>query len=266
MLNEASKVLDHGYVKYVAHMGSEEGIIEAARMSTGKGFEGWEKDINLLSFLYRNKHMTPFEMCELAIEVSAPISVAREWMRSRTQSYNEFSARYSVMPDVHYLPPPERMVKQATANKQASGTELIDRHADVIHNMFKDEQKILYSTYQYALDQGLAKEVARLNTPVSRYTKFRAKANLRNWLQFLDLRLRKNAQLEIRVFADEVAKLINLLFPKVYALFLDHTLNAVTFSATEIAVLRANLSGHAITTGAMSKKEGEEFMAKLLQP
>ena len=235
------KVLDHGYVKYIDAMGNDESIIEAARMSTNGGFVSWEPyeghpkgDAGLLSYLYRNQHMTPFEMCDLIIEVRAPIFVAREWMRSRTQSYNEASARYAVMPDWHYIPEIDRMVKQSSGNKQAGGVERLSVvDSIVVQDTIASEQRRIYEGYSQALDKGLAREVARINTPVSRYTKFRAKANLRNWLQFLHLRMAENAQMEIRVYANAVAELVKEFWPRTYALFEEHTLHGKHLSRTE---------------------------------
>lgn len=243
---EPIKCLNHGYVKYVAHLdvahlGTDASIIDAARMSTNGGFVSWEPyeghpkgDEGLLSYLYRNQHMTPFEMCELVVEVQAPIFVVREWHRHRTFSYNEASARYAVMPDLHYLPPMERMVKQDQKNKQAGAAELLNEEdARGAIRLMEEEQTYLYRDYSGMLDAGLAREVARINTPVSRYTRFRAKANLRNWLGFLHLRMAENAQQEIRVFANAVAEIVKLLWPRTWALFEEHTLYGMHLSRTE---------------------------------
>lgn len=230
---EEIKVLDHGYVRYVAHMGSDEAIIEAARMSTGKGFEGWEKDARLLEFLYKNKHLTPFEMCELAIEVQAPIMVFREWHRHRTQSYNEFSARYAQMPDLHYLPEPGRVQKQSAANRQGSAEPVSPQEAEMILGNLRSQQRDVYYAYDQWVQSGVAKEIARLNTPVSRYSKMRAKTDLRNWLGFLLLRMAPNAQWEIRQYANAVAAIVKELWPRTYKLFEEHDLYGRHLSRTE---------------------------------
>lgn len=285
------KVLDHGYVRYIEHMGKDETVIEAARMSTGRGFVDWDPyktctkcgiiqkavgdlkfgttfylddapavephehewknepgDANLLDFLYRHKHMTPFEMGELHIEVQAPIFVFREWHRHRTQSYNEFSARYSAMPNLHYMPPIERFAKQSTDNKQGTGTQLVD-YAGEWRQSVEVEQQDIFNNYDGMLRAGVAKEVARINTPVSRYSKMRAKANLRNWLGFLMLRMEGGAQWEIRQYANAVGEIVKDLWPRVYALFEEYDFYATRFSRTEMDVLRGmledwgNLSG-----------------------
>lgn len=230
--------LDHGYVKYIDHLGNDETVIESARMSTNKGFQGWDKDINLLDYLYRNHHMSPFEMCELIVEVKVPLFVAREWHRHRTFAYNELSARYAQMPDEHYLPI-DRLTKQSKTNNQSSSDETFpDEFINGAITDFKEEQELIYENYSRLLYNGVAKEIARINTPVSRYTKFRAKANLRNWFHFLDLRMRESAQYEIRVYANVVASIIKELFPRSYNLFEEYDLYAENMSKSEIQLLK----------------------------
>jgi thymidylate synthase (FAD) len=256
VLTDATLVLDHGYVQFVESWGSDARIVEAARMSTGKGFLGWGTascdacggsfsraapscpkcgdanklsysepgDEKLLRFLYENKHATPFEMAGLVIEVQAPIFVFREWHRHRTQSYNELSARYTPLPNVNYVPSVERLMMNAgTSNKQAgtvAGAEtLSERAAEDFRNSLRhnyDEQEELY---QWALKIGVPKELARVHLPVGRYSRMRASANLRNWLAFLTLRMAPNAQWEIRQYANAVGDVIAEKFPRTWELF-----------------------------------------------
>ncbi len=243
------KVLDHGYVRYMGHLGTEEDIIRAARMSTQKDFIGWDDhydnldnpgvskwikgDKNLLEYLYKNHHMTPFEMLDLRIQVKAPIFVFREWHRHRTQSYNEMSARYIQMPNEHYLPEPRL---QDTKNKQGSVSMLAGDSLSFQMSM-EAEQHQIYENYDRWIEFGVAKEIARVNTPISRYSIMWAKANLRNWLQFLQLRMAPNAQWEIRQYANAVASIIKEIWPRTYALFEEYTLRAYTLSRSEIALL-----------------------------
>ena len=216
-------VLDHGYVKLIETWGSDERFIEAARMSTGRGFEGWEKDEKLLAYLYNNKHATPFEMGGMVIEVKAPIFVFREWHRHRTQSYNEMSARYMPLPDENYLPTLERVIDGANAskNKQASGVvplegpSFVSEWLDEVEMLYKDAERV----YDWGLQIGVPKELARLPVPVARYSRMRASANLRNWLAFLTLRKSSKAQWEIRQYADAVGALVAEHFPRTWALF-----------------------------------------------
>lgn len=245
-------VLDQGYVKLVEGWGSDESIIEAARMSTGKGFNGWGSrcdkcdygdkesvigsgcpfcngkiiagDEKLLAYLYNNKHATPFEMGGLVIEVKAPIFVFREWHRHRTQSYNEMSARYVPLPDENYLPTVDRCMtgaNTATTNKQAqnNGSELTTENAHLwlaqLGYLYDHAQRV----YEMGINLGIPKELARLPVPVARYSRMRASTNLRNWLAFLTLRQAPQAQWEIREYANAVGTLIADRFPRTWELF-----------------------------------------------
>lgn len=260
----STKVLDHGYVQFIESWGSDERIIEAARMSTDKGFEGWGplvcpvchgrgKDIyegpgsltapeyinicngckgegkikgdeKLLHYLYSHKHMTPFEMGGLIIEVQAPIFVFREWHRHRTQSYNELSARYTPIPDVNYVPSFERLLLLSEKNKQAQslhGVAMEHGNGKAWLHDLETFYKHAEHLYQMGLNMGLTKEIARIVLPVGRYSRMRASANLRNWLAFLTLRMDTAAQWEIRQYANEVGTLIQQTFPRTYELFVE---------------------------------------------
>jgi len=242
-------VLDHGYVKLVESWGSDERVVEAARMSVDKGFLGWDPgpcpecgggdaretcracdckgtipgDARLLKFLYTHKHATPFEMAGMVIEVQAPIFVFREWHRHRTQSYNEMSARYIPLPDVNYVPTVERLLLNSTTNKQAGTVkgsvalteESAQRYRSSLAEMYGGQERL----YQQALYAGVPKELARVHLPVGRYSRMRASANLRNWLAFLTLRMEAGAQWEIRQYANIVGEIIEQLHPRTWALF-----------------------------------------------
>jgi thymidylate synthase (FAD) len=248
------QVLDHGYLEPIEHWGSDERIVEAARMSTGKGFLGWGGyecpdgvigpeggkehdgecrckgtgkivgDEKLLRYLWEHRHATPFEMAGLTIEVQAPIFVFREWHRHRTQSYNEMSARYTPLPDLNYIPTVERLLVNARGqNKQAgtvAGAAVLD---EVGARAFQERLREMYESqerlYQQALASGVPKELARIHLPVGRYSRMRASANLRNWLAFLTLRMDAAAQWEIRTYASEVGEVIADRFPRTWELF-----------------------------------------------
>lgn len=218
-------ILDHGYVQLVESWGSDERIIEAARMSTNKGFKGWPADEKLLRYLYEHKHMTPFEMAGLIVEVQAPLFVFREWHRHRTQSYNEMSARYTPMPDVNYIPSTDRLMgKGRSASKQAGKTtdrEVTTEDALQMQAAVRCAYEDAQAAYTSLLHSGAPKELARLVIPVGRYSRMRASANLRNWLAFLTLRLDENAQWEIQEYAQAVGYLIADAFPRTWALFAD---------------------------------------------
>lgn len=247
-------LLDHGYLVLIESWGSERSIIESARMSTAKGFLGWgpqctecgvlqvensdsrhesscskptttkEGDEKLLRYLWKNKHTTPFEMAGMTIEVQAPIFVFREWMRHRTQSFSELSARYTPLPDVNYVPSVERLMLGSDGkNKQAGTIPGSSVLTEVEANLYIHRLKALYSSqeelYQESLRYGVPKELARIHLPVGRYSRMRASANLLNWLRFLSLRLPENAQYEIRVYAEALGTLVSRFYPRVWSCF-----------------------------------------------
>lgn len=215
------KVLDHGYVNLVETWGSDERIIESARMSTNKGFQGWDTDAKLLRYLWEHKHATPFEMAGFTIEVQAPIFVMREWHRHRTQSYNEMSARYTEIPDVFYVPTTDRIQGQGKTNKQGSGEPLSRNKQVTAVDLINSANRQAYAAYTLMLQMGVAREIARLVLPVNIYSRMRATANLRNWLAFLALRLPENAQWEIRQYAEAVSMIVEEHFPRTYSLFTE---------------------------------------------
>jgi thymidylate synthase (FAD) len=219
---ESKVILDHGYVKLVETWGSDERIIEAARMSTNKGFEGWDKDSKLLAYLYNNNHSTPFEMAGAVIEVKAPIFIFREWHRHRTQSYNEMSARYVPMPDENYLPTLDRCRPPKTTNKQARGVSdkvPTDAEIEMFLRQLSEAYEYAESVYRLGLTMGIPKELARLPVPVARYSRMRAQANIRNWLGFLKLRQDTKAQWEIQQYANAVAEMLTEHFPRTMSLY-----------------------------------------------
>ena len=236
------KILDHGYIKFVESWGSDERIIESARMSTDGGFRGWGPkhkstcrldddhscrlcdcvepgDEKLLSFLYTHKHMTPFEMAGMIIEVQAPIMVFREWYRHRTQSYNEMSGRYVELPDMFYIPDIDRICKQSKWNKQGSGEAFSREEQEAIQKIIRSNSISAREDYEDLLERGVAREIARLVLPVNQYSRMRASANLRNWLAFLTLRMDVSAQWEIRQYANTVHDILVEKFPRTMQLF-----------------------------------------------
>ena len=225
MSGERVSILDHGYIEFVEAWGSDERIVEAARMSTQQGFKGWGTedapgDEKLLAYLWKNQHTSPFEMAGAIFEVRAPIFVFREWHRHRTQSFNEASARYAPLPDVNYLPTLERVTGQgSTANKQAQGIAPVD---PVAAKMWLAHVELLYeraeAVYRAGLAAGVPKELARVVMPVGRYSTMRASANLLNWIKFLRLRCDPAAQWEIRQYANAVCEMLATRFPRTIAL------------------------------------------------
>ena len=219
------RVLDHGHVRLVEAWGSDESIVAAARMSTDGSFRGWGTedapgDERLLARLWRDRHTSPFEQAGMSLEVRAPLFVLREWQRHRTQSYNEQSARYGTLASDDYLPTYERvrLGGQSTTNKQGSGEAV--PHLAAAH--WIGELAALHAqaerVYRLGVESGISRELARLALTVSRYSRMRASANLRNWLAFLALRLAPDAQEEIRDYARAVAALVAERFPRTWAL------------------------------------------------
>ncbi len=223
------EVLDHGHVTLIEHYGSDERVIEAARMSTGKGFKRWGNDDKpgdekLLRYLWEKGHSTPFEMAGAIIEVQAPIFVFRAWHRHRTQSYNEMSARYIPLPDVNYVPTIERLMRNAGGTNRQAGTvkgsgELTHEKAQAFQEALSVSYINAQKLYENALSHGVPKELARVHLPVGRYSRMRAHANLRNWLGFLALRKHPKAQWEIQQYAIAVHSILWELFPRTLGLF-----------------------------------------------
>lgn len=218
-----AEVLDHGYISLVESWGSDERIIESARMSTSGSFKGWDTDHRLLRYLWEHKHYSPFEMAGVTFEVQAPIFVFREWHRHRTQSYNELSARYTELPDLFYIPSLERLMggKQSTKNKQGSELGFDPGTAEVLQETIRETLTESRRMYEQLLQSGLSREIARVVVPVSQYSRMRASANLRNWLAFLSLRLDPAAQWEIRQYAQAVSNIVKELFPRTHQLFTE---------------------------------------------
>lgn len=246
-MNNEIKILDHGYLKLVECYGSDESIVEAARMSTDKGFKGWGPnhrvecktqspfiedigqcdcdlsipgDEKLLDYLMRNRHTSPFEMAGAIFEVKLPIFVIREWHRHRTQSYNEMSGRYTELPNECYVPDFERLTKAKKKDKgQGSDEGIVASMAEAAGRTIEWNYNTARSDYKKLLGHNIAPEIARLVLPVNQYTKMRANANLLNWFRFLEQRLPENAQWEIRQYAQAVGSVLKELYPRSYALF-----------------------------------------------
>lgn len=231
-------VLDHGYVGLVGHWGDDLEPLRAARMSTDNPTGVHEKkDDTLRDYLWRHQHTSPFEFAELILEIQTPLFVAREWMRHRTFSYNEFSQRYSEALDLYYLPVLQRMELQSNINNQGSDGQMDEETAMFIIAEMEREQIQHRETYNKYIDDGLARELARINMPVSNYTKFRVKGNLKNWFHFVNLRIRSGAQYEIRVYAEIILEVIRELWPKMAGVFEEYTLYAISLGKTEKEIL-----------------------------
>ena len=273
MLYEPVPVLDHGFVRVVDYMGDDAAVVQAARVSYGRGTRATREDEGLIRYLMRHRHSTPFEMCEIKYHVKLPIFVARQWIRHRTANVNEYSARYSILDREFYLPSPEHLAAQSDANRQGRGEILgADEAAEVLHLLRRDAEQA-YATYSHLLNEGdadparrgLARELARMNLTLSTYTQWYWKADLHNLLGFLALRADAHAQYEIRAYAEAMLRSVEAWVPMTCRAFRDYRLGAVTFSAPMLAVLRRMLAGERVdqVSSGLTKREWAEMQAAL---
>ncbi len=255
MLFQAVPILDHGFVRVIDYMGDDSAIVQAARVSYGRGTKRVQEDAGLIRYLMRHRHTTPFEMCEIKFHIKLPIFVARQWIRHRTASVNEYSARYSILDKEFYIPSPEHLAAQSVTNRQGRGDILdSDEAADVL-NLLRDDAERCYAHYASMLNegetadptrQGLARELARMNLTLNTYTQWYWKTNLHNLFHFLSLRADLHAQYEIRVYADAMLQMTEAWVPVAAAAFRDYRLGAVTLSAQMVTILKRILSGESV--------------------
>ncbi len=268
-LGNSYPVLDHGFVRLIDVMGDDAAIVQAARVSYGKGTKSVSEDRGLIRFLMRHRHTSPFEMVEFKFHVKLPIFVARQWIRHRTANVNEYSGRYSEMPDEFYLPMPEMISPQSKTNKQCRADGPVDEEiSSSVAARMQATQTQLYDEYSEYLGKGVAREIARINLPLSAYTEWYWKIDLHNLFHFLRLRLDPTAQYEIRAYAEIMKEMIRPFVPLAYSAFEDYTLNSVSFSAPELAMLLQMLpSGfdaeRDFPNEDISKGEKREFFEKL---
>ncbi|MES2915605.1 MAG: FAD-dependent thymidylate synthase [Pseudomonadota bacterium] len=265
-LYRATGVLDHGFIRVIDYMGDDSAIVQAARVSYGAGTKHVQNDEGLIRYLMRHWHSTPFEMCEIKLHVKLPVFVARQWIRHRTANVNEYSARYSILDREFYIPAPEHLAAQSTVNNQGRGEVLTGEEAARVLDLLKSDANRAYDHYEAMLSQdgqqGLARELARMNLPANIYTQWYWKVDLHNLFHFLRLRADPHAQYEIRVYAEAIAACVRDWVPLAFAAFEDYRMGGVTLSAKAIAVLKRRLAGEAVTQDAsgMSKGEWREFV------
>ena len=268
------EVLDHGLIRVVDYMGDDSAITQAARVSYGRGTKSVSNDEGLIRYLMRHWHSTPFEMCEIKLHVKLPVFVARQWIRHRTANVNEYSARYSILDREFYIPAPEQLAAQSTVNNQGRGAVLEGAEAARVLDLLREDAGRAYDHYEAMLSQdgpdgspqqGLARELARMNLPANIYTQWYWKVDLHNLFHFLRLRADAHAQYEIRVYAEALCEIVRDWVPAAYAAFEDYRLGSVQFSAKGMACLRRMLAGERVTqeTSGMSKGEWREFEGAL---
>jgi thymidylate synthase (FAD) len=264
------KVLDHGFVRVVDYMGDDDAIVQAARVSYGRGTKRVNEDRGLIRYLLRNRHTTPFEMAEIKLHIKLPIFVARQWVRHRTANINEYSARYSVLDNEYYVPERERLTVQSETNKQGAGGPLDDPEAAQVAEIFRSDAERSFASYLRLLNEGsmrdptrkgLARELARINLPISSYTQWYWKCDLHNLMHFVKLRGDEHAQYEIRVYANQIKEILKLWVPLTYEAFAEYELEGVAFSKTALSVLSRLLRGENVNqeSSGLSPREWEEL-------
>jgi len=274
ILYEALPVLDHGFVRVVDYMGNDTSIVQAARVSYGKGTKKVSTDSGLIKYLMRHWHTTPFEMCEIKYHVKLPIFVARQWIRHRTANVNEYSARYSILDKEFYLPTKENLAAQSKNNRQGRGDLINGKQADDILKILKEDAEKSYNNYETILNErydgtiinenqkGLARELARMNLTLNTYTQWYWKTDLLNLLNFLSLRADDHAQYEIRAYADIMIDTLKRWVPITYEAFMDYRIGGMELSSKGKSVISKMIKGEScdFENSKLSKREWNELM------
>jgi thymidylate synthase (FAD) len=267
LLGEKFDILDKGFIRVIDFMGGDDAIVQAARVSYGAGTKAVSDDKALISYLVKHKHTSPLEMCEIKLHLKMPIFVARQWIRHRTASINEYSARYSVLSNEYYIPELERMQMQSKNNKQGSGEVLPDELAKKVQNILEEDAKKCYADYEFFLsdDVNFARELARMNLTLNYYTEFYWKIDLHNFLHFVNLRAHSHAQYEIRVYAEKMLDIAKIWCPFAVEAFENYVMHAKTFSKSQLDVLKKLLKREDLTqeTSGLSKRDWNEIQELL---
>ena len=269
ILDREFPVLDKGFVRLVDYLGGDRRVVQSARVSYGEGTKSFREDAALIDYLMRNSHTSPFEQVVLTFHVKLPVFVARQWIRHRTARLNEISGRYSVMKDDFYIPAAEDLALQSADNKQGRSPQAMDpAQAEKIRTQFAEDQKSSYAAYDSLVNEGLARELARINLPLSLYTELYWQIDLHNLFHFLELRLDDHAQKEIRHYAKLLLEIAGMVAPCCCESFERHILGGVRFSAEEFQEIRKRLGlesqdSQAGVSGSLSGKALKRFEEKL---
>ncbi len=277
ILYQATPLLDHGFVRVIDYMGDDSAVVQAARVSYGRGTKKVSEDKALIAYLMRHRHSTPFEMCEIKFHVKLPIFVARQWIRHRTANVNEISGRYSILDKEFYVPAPENLAAQSVINRQGRGSVLEGEEAARVLGLLRDDAERAYAHYGEMLNedeageiidpqrQGLARELARMNLSLNYYTQWYWKTDLHNFMNFLSLRADAHAQWEIRVYADAMLEVLDRWVPHTAAAFRQYRLGCATLSAAGLDVVKRMLNGEIVgqEDSGLGKREWGELMAVL---
>ena len=277
ILYEAIPILDHGFIRVIDYMGDDTSIVQAARVSYGKGTKKVSTDSGLIKYLMRHWHSTPFEMCEIKYHVKLPIFIARQWIRHRTANVNEYSARYSILDKEFYLPAIENLAAQSQSNRQGRGDVLSGDQAKKVLDLLKKDAEQTYNNYETMLNErydgsvidgnqvGLARELARMNLTLNTYTQWYWKTDLLNLMNFLRLRADHHAQYEIRAYADSMLDTVKKWVPITYEAFLDYRVGGTEVSSKGKKIIQKLISGKKVDAekSGLSKREWNELMSAL---
>ena len=279
ILYDPIRVLDHGFIRVIDYMGDDAAIVQAARVSYGRGTKQVSQDKGLINYLMRHWHSTPFEMCEIKFHVKLPIFVARQWIRHRTANVNEYSARYSIMDKEFYIPSPEMLSPQSKKNHQgrAEGTSLSPDESARVLEILKGDSERVYGHYEELMNatqdgnvidvekSGIARELARMNLTMNYYTQWYWKIDLHNLMHFLMLRADPHAQYEIRAYADAMIDVVKKWVPFAHEAFEEHRLHGARLSRSGMGVVKRMISGEKVTqeTSGLTKREWDELQASL---
>jgi len=278
ILYKPIKVLDHGFVRVIDYMGDDSAVVQAARVSYGRGTKKSLQDKGLINYLMRHRHTTPFEMCDIKFHIKLPIFIARQWIRHRTASVNEYSARYSILSNEFYLPDRENLTPQSSTNKQGRSSEALPENIALrVLATIKEDSLRCYKNYVAMMNQdeqgniidednvGITRELARINLTLNHYTEWYWKINLHNLLHFLALRADSHAQYEIRVYAEVMLDIVKAWVPFVYEAFIEHRKNGANISKTGLEIVRKMVKGEKVDqeSSGLSKREWDELMTIL---
>ena len=277
ILYQPLPVLDHGFIRVVDYMGDDHAIVQAARVSYGRGTKKARDDAGLINYLLRNFHTSPFEMCEIKLHVKLPIFVARQWIRHRTANVNEYSARYSILDKEFYIPEPDHLAAQSSSNRQGRGNTLTGEEAERVFNILHEDSERAYEHYEEMLNetaegtvideskQGLARELARMNLPVNFYTQWYWKTDLHNLMHFIRLRADAHAQYEIRAYANVLFEILERWCPLTADAFVNYRSGGAQLSDKALQAVRRMIAGQKIEREdvGMSAREWRELMELL---
>lgn len=278
ILYKPIKVLDHGFVRVIDYMGDDSAVVQAARVSYGRGTKKSLQDKGLINYLMRHRHTTPFEMCDIKFHIKLPIFIARQWIRHRTASVNEYSARYSILSNEFYLPDRENLTPQSSTNKQGRSSDALPENIALrVLATIKEDSLRCYKNYVAMMNQdeqgniidednvGITRELARINLTLNHYTEWYWKINLHNLLHFLALRADSHAQYEIRVYAEVMLDIVKAWVPFVYEAFIEHRKNGANISKTGLEIVRKMVKGEKVDqeSSGLSKREWDELMTIL---